>query len=157
MASIQICKMRIIGCFADAHKLEIVLDLMLQGWIGVRDASKPHIIGGDKTFSWHMTSRSKLYFAALLNASSLQRKGLLTILASMPHSYYRCLLELDSLQPLLMLTDADLKTLPELRFQACLKGQPLLLDQAALPIADSPIDHAEDMAERGDFGSDVEQ
>jgi hypothetical protein len=125
--------------FAGAHKLRLVLELHRQGWVGqhIADdllADSPH------TFSLSMVSGSSLYFRALLGCSHLFARGLRSILCSRPHCYYRCLLELPDLSPLIAFDDADLCSMTNANFMTLLQGQVPDLNDAALALEDAPAD-----------------
>jgi hypothetical protein len=78
-----------------------------------------------------------LYFRALLEMPQLFARGLLSIMSGRPHGYYRCLLELPDLQPLLAIQDADVCTMTNAQFLGMLKGQVPNFDDAPLALEDA--------------------
>ena len=100
-----------------------------------------------------MTSRSKLYFAALLSSQELQTRGCSRVLACMPHNYYKCLLQKDtsSLAQLFAIEDIDLRGYSDVAFKLFLQGRPLMDVLGAVAIEDA---EDEGMAEVDDLGED---
>jgi hypothetical protein len=88
------------------HKLELVMELQRSGWVQdfVVDQHGPD---AEKKFSLPMVSRSKLYFACLIRASDVWKRGGTCILANMPEGYYKCVLQLESLAVLVAIGDED--------------------------------------------------
>lgn len=107
---------------ASAHKMRMVLELCRRGRVGAH-ASLTFCRGAHKVFSIPMVSGCALYFRCLLLAPALFARCLEFIMSSRPRSYYRCLLELADLQPIVDIPQDRLSQLSAAFFLGLLRGQ----------------------------------
>jgi hypothetical protein len=91
--SISILCVPAIEPFQRAPMLDLVLELKRRGWEKTL-ISESYTAAGPKDFSLLMVTQSKLYFACLLQADVIFKKGIRFIAAAMYDSYYKCLLQL---------------------------------------------------------------
>jgi hypothetical protein len=129
--------------YASAHKLRLVLELQRQGWQGMH-AALTYTSGSPKEFSLSMVPNSSLYFRSLLQAEDMFDRGLQHVLSGRPHGYYRCLLELPNLAPLIAIADADLVIMTNDHFLVLLRGQGLdFVADPLLALADAEVEGAD--------------
>ncbi len=136
----NVMRLRCSSSLGDAHKLELVLELVAEGWRACagKHSYNEHV----RDFAKDMFMRRKLYFQALLSFADIKLRHGDRVLSHLPHNYYRALLEAEDLAQLARLTDDDLRALTSAQFEALRQGKPLAAAAvAALPaIADGDAD-----------------
>jgi hypothetical protein len=135
-------------------KLDLVLQLVREGWTGVAALALPPIShDGDRTFAFPMLFRSRLYFSVLLSADAIFGKGAASIFHNMPHYYYQCLLSLKDLS--VLPPAAELVLLGNKAFQALLQGR--AMPEELLALADDDGAELLAIADGVDDGEAVEE
>ena len=129
--------MPIEGDVLTRSKMELVVELALQGWEYAYDAE--HFApSSKKVFSLTMVARSRLYFACLMKADDVWARGGTLIRTHMPENYYKCLLQLDSLAFVASIETDEITRWSNRHWNALLSGAevPPLLQPGMQALAD---------------------
>ena len=70
-----------------AHKLQLVLELRLQGWEHIAGGVDSHMPGGERKYPLACFARSRLYFLCLCMIDDLFAKGIPLLLPLMPEAF----------------------------------------------------------------------
>lgn len=136
---------------SSASKLQLLVQLVREGWHARGLALEPYLPGSAREVSLNMLLRSKRYFEALVDAERLFARGAPRICHNMPEGYYTCLFELNDLVSLH--ARPDLLTMGNRHFRELLAGrEPEVAPLRALADEQLEADEADEAEGQPDAG-----